>query len=274
MQPRLIVLALLFAPCQWAFGQSFNIAVGPPGNQPSSSYAAAGLPGYWNAFPAYNNTTTYNLIQLDGTTTSVYSWQYGGTQLLNSDDPATSGNDEQLMDHCQVTYTQGLETCLFFYNLQNGDYEVLVYAWMPNQPAVLSNTSSDEEPGNPHIVVGGAWPGHQAQGITYARHFAHVGGANPGLLRTHSGIAPGQNPALGAAYNGVQIRQLPARQPGDMNCDGLVNGQDIGPFVAALVDPSTYYASEASCRIDNADVNGDSQITPADIPGFIALLGF
>lgn len=251
-------------------GQSFNIAIGPLANQPSSSYAAAGLPGYWNATPAYHNTNTYNLVKTDGAVTSVHIWQYGGTELRNTDDPATTGDDQQLMDHCQVTYTPGLETCVFFYDLQNGDYEVLIYAMMPGQPAVKSYASSDEEPGHPHYIIGGAWPGQHQQGVTYSRLIAHV---TSGLLRTHSGIVPGENPALGCAYNGVQIRLLPTRSPGDMNCDGSVNASDIAPFVNALVNAPVYYSSEPTCRIDNADINGDTQYTSTDVPGFVALLG-
>jgi hypothetical protein len=273
MRLQYSALALFAVTATSALAQSFNIAIGPLVNQPSSSYGAAGLPGYWNATPAYHNTNTYNLVKLDGTVTGVHLWQYGGTELRNTDDPATTGDDQQLMDHCQVTYTPGLETCVFFYDLQNGDYEVLIYAMMPAQPAVKSNTSSDEESGNPHIVVGGAWPGQHIQGVTFARHLAHVGGANPGLLRTHSGIVPGQDPAQGSAYNGVQIRLLPARSPGDMNCDGVVNASDIAPFVNALVNSPVYYSAQPTCRIDNADINGDSQLTSADVPGFIAMLG-
>ena len=260
----LLALALFAGP---AFAQSFNFAVGPTTNQPSSSYAAAGLPGYWNAFPAPNGSDTYNLVQLDGTVTNVYAWQGGGTFLLNSDDPGTNGDDQQLMDHCQITYTS-TETCLFFYNMQAGDYEILMYAWMPNQPTVISNTSSDNETGFPHIVVGGAWPGHQAEGITFARHLCHVSNSD-NTLKTHSGIVPGQNQANGAAYNGIQIRQLPPRLAGDVNCDGVVNANDIAAFIQALTAPATYYAAHPTCRIDNADMNNDGQRTPADVGAFV-----
>lgn len=270
MRLQLTTIILFAMAATSAPAQSFNIAIGPLANQPSSSYAAAGRPGYWNATPAYHNTNTYNLVKLDGTVTGVHIWQYGGTELRNTDDPATTGDDEQLMDHCQVTYTPGLETCVFFYDLINGDYEVLIYAMMPAQPAVKSWASSDEDPGHPHYIVGGAWPGQHQQGITFSRLIAHV---TSGLLRTHSGIVPAQDPALGCAYNGVQIRLLPARSPGDMNCDGKVNAMDIGPFVNALANAPVYYSSQPTCRIDNADINNDSSYTPADIPGFLALLG-
>src|SRR5262245_30719567 len=135
------------------------------------------------------------------------------------------------MDHCLVTYTSGLETCLFFHALQPGTYEVLCYAWMPNHPTVLSYTNSDEEPGNPHRIVGGAGPGQQLEPITYAAHYCNVTSASGGLLRIHSGIVPGHNPADGAACNGIQLRKLPQTSAADMNCDGAKNGADVEGFV-------------------------------------------
>ncbi|HKQ50635.1 MAG TPA: hypothetical protein VJZ71_21370 [Phycisphaerae bacterium] len=254
-----------------AMGQSFNVAVGPTLVQPSPAYGAAGVAGYWNAIPAYHNTTTNDIRQLDGTVTNVDVWQYGGTELRSTNDPGTSGNDARLMDYCQVTYTTNLETCLFFYNLQLGEYEVLNYAMMPAEPGVLSYTSCDEEPGQPHHTVGGAWPGQHVEEVTYSRHRAVVTAAN-GLLRLHSGIVPGEDPAMGAAFNGVQIRKLPPKSPGDMDCNGSVDGADLRGFVDALLMPSAYYSSQPACRIDNADLNDDGQMTAADVEPFVEAL--
>ena len=248
-------------------GQSFNVAVGPTLMQPSPTYGAAGVAGYWNAFPAYHNTTTNDIRQLNGAVTNVDVWQYGGTELRSTNDPGTSGNDALLMDHCQVTYTTNLETCLFFYNLQLGEYEILIYGMMPAVPSVLSYTSCDEEPGQPHHTIGGAWPGQHVEEVTYSRHRANVTAPN-GLLRLHSGIVPGQNPAMGAAFNGVQIRKLPPKSPGDMDCSGRVNGADLRGFVDALLMPSAYYSSQPACRIDNADMNNDGLMTTADVGPF------
>ena len=134
MPQRLVAIAIGSVTVGAAFGPSFNIATGPTTNQPASSYAAAGLAGFWNAIAAAHDSTTYSLQQLDGSVTNVQVWQYGGTELRNTDDPGTMGDDQQRMDHCLVTYTSGLETCLFFYDLQNGDYKVLVDAMMPAAP--------------------------------------------------------------------------------------------------------------------------------------------
>jgi hypothetical protein len=103
--------------------------------------------------------------------------------------------------------------------LQPGTYEVLVYARMPD-PAVLSYTSVDQEPGFPHWQVGGAWPGSHAELISYSRHVAVVGAL--GDLDLHSGIVPGAEPTLGAALNGLQIRRV------DLFADGFESADPGG----------------------------------------------
>ncbi len=55
--------------------------------------------------------------------------------------------------------------------------------------------------------------------------------------------------------------------PCDMNCDGSVNGQDIGGFIAALS------GTPAGCSPCAADTNGDGSINGFDVSGFIACLG-
>lgn len=255
-----------------AYGESLNVAIGPTLAQPSSSYGAAGLPGVWNSLTAAHNTTTFNLKDLSGNVTDVNVWQFGGTELRSANDPGTFGDDQTLMDHCLITYTTNLETCLFFRQLDAADYEVILYAWMPNRPDVLSYTNCDEEPGNPDYFVGGGWSGQHQLGVTHSRHIATVTTQFNGLLRVHSGIAPGENPADGSACNGVQIRQLPPKSAADMNCDGAVNGMDIRLFVEAVLDPEAYYQSAPTCRIDNGDTNNDTQVTIGDTSSFVAAL--
>jgi hypothetical protein len=59
---------------------------------------------------------------------------------------------------------------------------------------------------------------------------------------------------------------------GDMNCDGLINGYDIDPFVLALTDPAAYQASYPACEIMHADINGDGTVNGYDIDPFVSLL--
>ena len=55
----------------------------------------------------------------------------------------------------------------------------------------------------------------------------------------------------------------------DVNCDGVVNFDDINPFVLALSDPAEYARQYPSCTIFNADANGDGLINFDDINAFV-----
>ncbi len=180
-----------------------NIAFGQDTGAPSAAYAAAGEAGTWNAV-AGTAGPTYTLVATDGSPTTVTVSQSPTTTVIMATDPAVSGDDAALLDHGLVT--TGAETCLFFKGVPQGTYEVLIYAWLPNQPSVLSRTRQDSAPST--IDVGGAWPGAHAEGTTYARYVVTVG--TDGMLPAHSGLAPG---APAAALNGVQIRPLPAGAP-------------------------------------------------------------
>ena len=59
---------------------------------------------------------------------------------------------------------------------------------------------------------------------------------------------------------------------GDLNCDGVVSGSDIGPFVQALAGQTAYASHHRNCHWLNADVNGDGAVNYGDINPFIALL--
>ncbi|MEW6252477.1 MAG: hypothetical protein AB1716_17710 [Planctomycetota bacterium] len=59
---------------------------------------------------------------------------------------------------------------------------------------------------------------------------------------------------------------------GDVNCDGTVDFNDVGPFVLALADPAAYAARYPECPFANRDVNGDGLFDFNDINPFAALL--
>ena len=61
---------------------------------------------------------------------------------------------------------------------------------------------------------------------------------------------------------------------GDLNCDGVVNVDDVVPFVLALVDPAGYQTAYPGCDLLRADMNGSGTADGADIQLFVdALLG-
>ncbi|MEW6250695.1 MAG: S8 family serine peptidase [Planctomycetota bacterium] len=59
---------------------------------------------------------------------------------------------------------------------------------------------------------------------------------------------------------------------GDLNCDGVVDFDDINPFVLALSDPAGYAVAYPNCNIMNGDINGDGVVNFDDINPFVALL--
>lgn len=64
----------------------------------------------------------------------------------------------------------------------------------------------------------------------------------------------------------------PAPLAGDMNCDGMISVADIGPFVLALTDPSSYALVFSNCDIQLGDLNDDGIVSVGDIGAFVALL--
>ncbi len=62
------------------------------------------------------------------------------------------------------------------------------------------------------------------------------------------------------------------RCPGDLNCDGVVDHNDVGPFALALTDPNVYNTTFPGCDITRADMNGDGSNNGLDIPFLVATL--
>ncbi|MBU0638128.1 MAG: hypothetical protein KKB50_04625 [Planctomycetes bacterium] len=64
--------------------------------------------------------------------------------------------------------------------------------------------------------------------------------------------------------------------PGDLNCDGSIDGFDIDPFVLVLGDSEpydNYYAQYPNCDHMLGDINEDGLINGFDIDAFVILLG-
>jgi len=60
--------------------------------------------------------------------------------------------------------------------------------------------------------------------------------------------------------------------PGDMNCDGGVDFDDINPFVRALVGQAVYEGRHPECRWLNGDIDGDGDVNFDDIRPFVRCL--
>lgn len=150
-----------------ASAQSMNLDFGDPSAGPPASYAAAGQAGQWNALPAVHGTSAGNLVDLAGAVTAATVTQIGGLELLVLNDPLVQGDDAALLDDYLITYNAGLESCIFLDGMQPGLYQVTVYARMPDS-TIGSYTSVDQEPGFPHLIVGGVWPGSHAPLVSYS----------------------------------------------------------------------------------------------------------
>jgi len=216
-----------------AVGQSINFSFSDNAfASPSASYSAAGLPGRWNVSPAEHLVTYGNFRKLDGSgATGVTLRNIGGLDMETVDNPQTTGDDEKLMDDYLVTYNPNLETCIFFNGLENGDYQVISYAWIPDQPTEDSYVTVDfADQGG--AFVSGIWPGTQQEGMTYAVHTVTV---TDGTLNMHSGIPPSETGK--AALNGLQIRKISTLNPMDADGDNDLDDADLHALTTCITGP-------------------------------------
>ncbi|MEW6250373.1 MAG: agmatine deiminase family protein [Planctomycetota bacterium] len=70
----------------------------------------------------------------------------------------------------------------------------------------------------------------------------------------------------------MHVPTEPSHAPGDLNCDGVVNFDDINPFVLALTGEHEYWAVFPRCRWRNADCDRNGVVDFYDINPFVALL--
>jgi hypothetical protein len=98
------------------------------------------------------------------------------------------------------------------------------------------------------------------------------------LVADYMGPYPGvatrlnQSAPFSEDLNGNGIPDECELHPGDANCDGAVNFDDINPFVLALSDPAGYQQQYPNCNLLNADCNGDGVVNFDDINPFVAIL--
>ncbi|MEW6250173.1 MAG: M14 family zinc carboxypeptidase [Planctomycetota bacterium] len=151
--------------------------------------------------------------------------------------------------------------------------------WFFQRPYPLMGRVTDAQTGAPVVAT------ITIDGLNYTNGEVHKSNARFG--RYHLFLPPGAR-TLHFAAEGYVTRDIPVTittaeqvldvglsRPftvGDMNCDGVVNFDDINPFVLALSDRNAYEAAYPNCRWLNADVNGDGVVNFDDINPFVALL--
>ena len=59
---------------------------------------------------------------------------------------------------------------------------------------------------------------------------------------------------------------------GDLNCDGVVDLDDVAPFVLALVDPAAYAVAYPNCELARADMDAGGTVDGCDVQAFVNVL--
>jgi len=90
----------------------------------------------------------------------------------------------------------------------------------------------------------------------------------PGSRILHDGDTDGWLAKPGNDWDSVPVTPL----LGDMNCDGMLDGFDVQPFVLALTDPAAYELLWPDCHADRGDIDGSGSVDGFDIQPFVALL--
>jgi len=89
------------------------------------------------------------------------------------------------------------------------------------------------------------------------------------LMPATGKMVDGPNQSSSLAVFGV-VEVVPV--PGDLNCDGVRNINDVQPFVIALLDPAAYAQAYPNCDANRANINGDAAADGMDIAPFVSLL--
>ncbi len=267
MASKYLTVFVLLGTCGSVMAQSFNVDVGVASDAPKSTYAAAGQAGFWNNVsgahitPFTPNPTPSDdmLLDVEGNATGVGFHQFGGMDLqsVGSSD-ATGTDDAKLLNDYLVTHSASLESCMYLNGLQNGLYEVITYAWFPNESKTTQLVRFDFVPG--FKIIGGDWPGDHAEGATYSYDLINV---TSGHIGWHVGIPAGGSTTIGAAFNGFQLHKV--GPPADTDDDGDVDDKDYQQFNDCISGPEIA-ADKPGCL--ESDIDDDNDIDLADMAEF------
>jgi len=92
-----------------------------------------------------------------------------------------------------------------------------------------------------------------------------------------AGLGPGQYalqvvaPTDGVAYSLAWLTNMELIV-GDMNLDGILDSNDVDPFVLGLIDPKAYWLAYGVTPNIHGDIDGDGDQDFDDINGFVALV--
>jgi len=203
-------MAASFAFALSASAQSFNLDLHGPTAAlvPSAAYGAAALqPGVWNGVPCTGTCfdVSLPLVDLAGAATPVIAHVNQGTPRF-CPDPATSGDDEALLENGTYLHAGDMWATLVFEHLQPGTYDMYAYAGdsCESPSGDVELTANVIAPG--HVLTqsrwfpASGWNGGFQEGINYNRMRLQVEAGS--LLRVvMTGIA-------GHMAQGVQLVRL------------------------------------------------------------------
>ncbi|MCA8981882.1 MAG: hypothetical protein KDC14_17765 [Planctomycetes bacterium] len=177
-----------------AHAQSVNIDVSSAGLPvPASTYGGgAAQPGVWNQATVGLITPCLDLAGAPSAVSIDLSLIPFSFSFPNA---GTTGDDELLMDDCADVQ---VPTSFAIIGLADGPYTVITYAWAPDDATYVTNVGIAGSV-DPVQSIGGAWPGMQVLGVTYASHQVDVVGGSPVVVDLTSG-GPGFY-----TLNGVQV---------------------------------------------------------------------
>jgi hypothetical protein len=194
------------ASAQPYFNIDFNAAFGTP----TSAYgAAAGQPGVWQTLTGAAGPTTLN--DISGAATAVTLTLSPAVGQFQFNNAGTLGDDQALMDDFLDIGGVGSSVTMTFANMTPGSYLVYSYAWAADSATFITSVNAS---GGPQLV-GGAWPGSQQLGVTYALHSVDV--LVDGLLTVSFTTDAGFG-----SVNGIQIAPVP--EPTSMALCGVAIG--------------------------------------------------
>jgi len=170
------------------------------GSAPSSTYAAAGLAGFWNtANMTGNMVATMSLADLSGAATAAslnVSVMLGNWTNTGS----WTGDDLLLMEDAGGSIGQPVN----FVGLLNGNYDVLAYGM-----SASGNVNSSFYIGSATQNTSGAWSGSHVLGGSY--------GLFSGISVTNGTLQMGWV----GNFNGLQLIYSPVPEPATMAAMGL-----------------------------------------------------
>lgn len=85
-------------------------------------------------------------------------------------------------------------------------------------------------------------------------------------------VGPGGGGGGNAMFVTFQVEPAAPDLLGDLNCDGQLDTDDIGPFALALTDPAEYAVQFPACDINLANTNQDAAIDGLDVGSFVSIL--